>query len=253
MRAAGFGRSRFIHRPRGDGRTFVLNALRDFQEIAMSAHRETVKFGMAGAAVALALTSAVALAQDTTLEQRILQSLTPVAKPTMIQPSTRSLTSTPLAEAPRSEDRAFLETIKNKASRSLTTTEREHIASIAKEHPSVDIEINFPFSSSEIGPAAVPAVTALGRALSSPELKGGTFVVAGHTDAVGSYASNQELSERRAESVKRYLVANFQIPTASLVTVGYGKTKLKNESDPNAAENRRVQIVNMEEKAVSQR
>jgi outer membrane protein OmpA-like peptidoglycan-associated protein len=221
----------------------------------MSTHREMLKFGAAAAVLALALTcaSAVVRAQDTNLEQRILQSLTPTAKPTMSQPVTRSLTSTPMAEVPRSDDRQFLESIKNKASRSLTINEREHIASIAKEHPSVDIEIKFPFSSSDIGPAAVPAVSALGRALSSAELKGGTFVVAGHTDAVGSYASNQELSERRAEAVKRYLVSNFQIPAGSLVTVGYGKTKLKNESDPNAGENRRVQIVNMEEKAISQR
>lgn len=218
----------------------------------MSTHREMFKFCVVGAVLALALTgaSAVAIAQDTNLENRILQSLTPVAKPTM---STRSLTSTPLAEAPRNEDHQFLESVKNRSSRSLTTTEREHIATIAKDRPSVDIEINFPFSSSDVGPAAVSAVTALGRALSSPELKGGTFVVAGHTDAVGSFASNQELSERRAESVKRYLVTNFQIPATSLVTVGYGKTKLKNESNPNAAENRRVQIVNMEEKAVSQK
>ncbi len=224
----------------------------------MTPHRETlkfgvVKFGIMGTVLALALTgaSAVALAQDTGLEQRILQSLTPVAKPG--QPiMTRSLTSTPMAETPQNADHQFLESVRNKSSRSLTTTERDHIATIAKEHPSVDIEINFPFSSSDVGPAVVPAVTALGRALSSPELKGGTFVVAGHTDAVGSYASNQELSERRAESVKRYLITNFQIPAANLVTVGYGKTKLKNESDPNAAENRRVQIINMEEKAVSQ-
>jgi outer membrane protein OmpA-like peptidoglycan-associated protein len=221
----------------------------------MSTHRETRKFGVMGAVLTLALTgaSAVAIAQDTGLEQRILQSLTPVAKPTMSQPVTRSLTTTPLAEAPRSDDQQFLESIKNKSSRSLTTTERDHLAAIAKDRPSVDIEINFPFSSSDIGPAAVPAVTALGRALSSPELKGSTFVVAGHTDAVGSYASNQELSERRADAVRRYLVTNFQIPPANLVTVGYGKTKLKNESNPNAAENRRVQIVNMEEKAVSQK
>jgi outer membrane protein OmpA-like peptidoglycan-associated protein len=225
------------------------------QEIVMSTPRQTLKFGVAGATLALALTgaSAIALAQDTNLEQRILQSLTPVAKPTMIGPATRSLTSTPIAEAPRNEDRQFLDSVKNKPSRSLTMTEREHIATLAKDRPSVDIEISFPFSSSDIGPAAVPSVTALGRALSSPELKGSTFVVAGHADAVGSYASNQELSERRAEAVKRYLVTNFQIPTATLVTVGYGKTKLKNESNPNAAENRRVQIVNMEEKAVSQR
>jgi outer membrane protein OmpA-like peptidoglycan-associated protein len=217
----------------------------------MSTHRETLKFGVMGAVVVLALVgaNAGAIAQDTNLEQRILQSLTPIAKPTM---STRSLTSTPLAEAPRNEDHQFLESVKNRSSRSLTINEREHLATIAKDRPSVDIEINFPFSSSDVGPAAMSAVTALGRALSSQELKGSTFVVAGHTDAVGSFASNQELSERRAESVKRYLVTNFQIPAASLVTVGYGKTKLKNESNPNAAENRRVQIVNMEEKAVSQ-
>jgi outer membrane protein OmpA-like peptidoglycan-associated protein len=225
----------------------------------MTTHHETrkfgaVKFGVMGAVLALALTgaSAVALAQDTGLEQRILQSLTPAAKPG--QPIvTRSLTSTPgAAEAPRNEDHQFIESVRNKSSRSLTTTERDHIATIAKEHPSVDVEINFPFSSSDVGPAAVPAVTALGRALSSPELKGGTFVVAGHTDAVGSYPMNQDLSERRAEAVKRYLITNFQIPAANLVTVGYGKTKLKNESNPSAAENRRVQIINMEEKAVSQ-
>jgi outer membrane protein OmpA-like peptidoglycan-associated protein len=221
----------------------------------MSTHREIFKFCVVGAVLGLVLTgaSAVAVAQDTNLEQRILQSLTPVAKPTMSQPMTRSLTTTPLAEAPRNDDQQFLESVKNKSSRSLTTTEREHIAAITKDRPSVDIEINFPFSSSDVGPAAVPAVTALGRALSSPELKGGTFVVAGHTDAVGSYGSNQELSERRADAVKRYLVANFQIPATSLVAVGYGKTKLKNESNPNAAENRRVQIVNVEEKAVSQK
>lgn len=218
----------------------------------MSTHRETPKFGLMGAVLALALTGAsvAAIAQDTGLEQRILQSLTPVAKPGPLV--TRSLTSTPVAEAPRNEEHQFIELVRNKSSRSLTTTERDHIATIAKEHPSVDIEINFPFSSSDVGSAAVPAVTALGRALSSPELKGSTFVVAGHTDAVGSYASNQDLSERRAEFVKRYLVTNFQIPAASLVTVGYGKTKLKNKSNPNAAENRRVQIINMEEKAVSQ-
>ncbi|MGC8030408.1 OmpA family protein, partial [Salmonella enterica] len=52
----------------------------------------------------------------------------------------------------------------------------------------------------------VPSVQALGRALTSPELKGSTFVVAGHTDAAGGDSYNQDLSERRADSIKRYLV-----------------------------------------------
>ena len=36
-----------------------------------------------------------------------------------------------------------------------------------------------------------------------------------------------------------------------LVTVGYGKTKLKNLNDPLAEENRRVQVVNMENKTTA--
>ena len=57
----------------------------------------------------------------------------------------------------------------------------------------------------------------------------------------------------RADAIKNYLVDRFKIPASTLVTVGYGKTKLKNESDPFAGENRRVQVVNTEEKSVSER
>ena len=52
---------------------------------------------------------------------------------------------------------------------------------------------------------------ALGRALTNPDLKGSTFVVAGHTDAAGGEAYNQDLSERRADSIKRYLVDKYGI------------------------------------------
>jgi outer membrane protein OmpA-like peptidoglycan-associated protein len=70
-------------------------------------------------------------------------------------------------------------------------------------------------------------------------------VVAGHTDAVGSDLYNQDLSERRADAVKQYLTSKFSMATADLVTVGYGKTRLKNPNDPKGGENRRVQVVNM--------
>ena len=86
---------------------------------------------------------------------------------------------------------------------------------------------------------------ALGEALASPELKNSTFIIAGHTDAKGGESYNQGLSERRADSIKKYLVDKQSIPAANLVTVGYGKTQLKNTSDPLGGENRRVQVVNM--------
>ena len=100
-------------------------------------------------------------------------------------------------------------------------------------------------------PAAVPRraqVTALGQALSSADLKGGTFIVAGHTDGKGGDAYNQGLSERRADAVKRFLLEKYGIEAGSLVTVGYGKSQLKNTSDPLAGDNRRVQVINASDK-----
>jgi outer membrane protein OmpA-like peptidoglycan-associated protein len=208
--------------------------------------------GAAGSALAVALFAGSTNAPAQDLEQQILKSLTPVAKPTAMRPPTRSLTSTPI-DASKTADRQFLDTLKSRTTRSLTTVERERISEIAKDRPSVDIEINFDYRSAKIGPAAVPSVTALGKALTNPELKGSTFILAGHTDAKGSYPTNQDLSEKRADSIKRYLVDHFQIPASTLLTVGYGKTKLKNETEPLGAENRRVQIVNTEEKSVSER
>jgi outer membrane protein OmpA-like peptidoglycan-associated protein len=215
----------------------------------MATFRKMLILGSAGTTLAVALLAGIASApaQTPDLEQQILKSLLPGDKGTG-RPSVRSLTTTP-ADVSRTADRQFIDSIKNRQTRSLTLDEREHIATIAKDRPSVDVEVNFDYNSAKVGPSAVPSVTALGKALTSPELQGGTFVLAGHTDAKGSLPSNQDLSEKRADAIKRYLIDNFHIPSANLVTVGYGKTKLKNETEPFAATNRRVQIVNMEEKS----
>ncbi len=74
-------------------------------------------------------------------------------------------------------------------------------------------------------------------------------MLGGHTDARGSDEYNQGLSERRAETVKRFPVDTYKIPAANLVTAGYGRKAPKNPGDLYAAENRRVEIVNMAERA----
>jgi outer membrane protein OmpA-like peptidoglycan-associated protein len=79
-------------------------------------------------------------------------------------------------------------------------------------------------------------------------LKGSTFVLAGHTDAVGGEDFNLDLSNRRADSVKRYLMEKFGLAPDHLVTAGYGKSRLKDKDRPTAPENRRVEVVNMAEK-----
>ena len=76
----------------------------------------------------------------------------------------------------------------------------------------------------------------LGKALSDPELKGSVFLVGGHTDAKGGDDYNQGLSERRAEAIKNYLTEKFGLQAENLVTVGYGKTQLKNTDNPTARE-----------------
>jgi len=119
---------------------------------------------------------------------------------------------------------------------------------IVKEKPGVDLEINFEYDSAVIGSKAGPQVTALAQALASDELKGGTFLLAGHTDGKGNEGYNQALSERRAEAVKRFLTERHGMNASRLVTAGYGKTNLKNSADPFSAENRRVRVVNMSDK-----
>jgi outer membrane protein OmpA-like peptidoglycan-associated protein len=200
---------------------------------------------MIGAALSFGLGKAVA-ADDVT-EDQIVRALAPAKKPL-----TRGLSAGPQADpAAIAAEGRFVQTIRGRATRSLSSSEREEIATIAQDKPNIDLEITFDYNSADIGAKSMPSVQALGRALTNPDLKGSTFIVAGHTDAVGSETYNQDLSERRADSIKRYLVDKFSIAGADLVTVGYGKTKLKDPNNPTAEVNRRVQVVNMANKTTA--
>jgi outer membrane protein OmpA-like peptidoglycan-associated protein len=168
------------------------------------------------------------------------------------KPLTRGLSAGPQADpAAIAAEGKFVQTIRGRATRSLSSTEREEIATIVKDKPKIDLEINFDYNSADISAKSLPSVQALGRALSNPDLRGSTFVVAGHTDAAGGESYNQDLSERRADSIKRYLVDKYGIAGTDLLTVGYGKSKLKDPANPMAEANRRVQVVNMENKATA--
>jgi OmpA family len=69
--------------------------------------------------------------------------------------------------------------------------------------------------------------------------------------AAGGDVYNQDLSEQRADSIKHYLVDEFGIAGTDLVTVGYGKTKLKDPANPLSEVNRRVQVANIDNKATA--
>jgi outer membrane protein OmpA-like peptidoglycan-associated protein len=180
-------------------------------------------------------------------EDQIVRALAPPKKPL-----TRGLSIGPQTDPAATQAQGtFVQSIRGRATRSLSTAEREEIATIAKDKPNIDLEITFDYNSADISAKSLPSVQALGRALTNPDLKGSTFIVAGHTDAAGGEGYNQDLSERRADAIKRYLMQNYGIATADLVTVGYGKSKLKDPSQPLAEVNRRVQVVNMENKTTA--
>ena len=69
-----------------------------------------------------------------------------------------------------------------------------------------------------------------------------TFLIEGHTDAVGSDMSNLALSDERAEAVASALTQVFEIPAENLTTQGYGEQYLKIDTQGPARENRRVAI-----------
>lgn len=182
-----------------------------------------------------------ALAQQMS-KDAIIDALTPK------KPLTRGLTKTPGEVAKEAETKKFIDSIRNRPTRSLSAGERDHITKIAEERPTIDLEIKFEFNSARIAPAAISDLEALGKALSDPALKGSSIVLAGHTDAVGGEQINKDLSERRAEAVKQYLIEKYGLAADHLMTVGYGKTRLKSKGSPRAAENRRVEIINAVDK-----
>ncbi|WP_187278168.1 OmpA family protein [Methylobacterium sp. WL7] len=138
-----------------------------------------------------------------------------------------------------------MDSLRSRSSRSLSLGEREKLDTVAAAKPQIDLPMEFERSSDVLQGQALENANSLGRALSDPSMRGQTFMIAGHTDARGSDALNLRLSERRADALKQFLVRTYGLPAVNLITVGYGKSRLKNPNDPEGQENRRVQAANM--------
>jgi outer membrane protein OmpA-like peptidoglycan-associated protein len=192
------------------------------------------------ALVALVVASPSAQAQRVPSQTEILTALKP-------NPRTRALSLN------NDADRQTIKSLRAVRTRSLSSEERQEVATIAKSRPSIDLEIYFDYNSAAITARAVPALTSLGRALTDPALQGGVFLVGGHTDARGGDDYNLQLSEKRADSVKRFLMQKFSIADDTLVVAGFGKEQLKNKLVPYAAQNRRVQITNLQSREEASR
>lgn len=110
--------------------------------------------------------------------------------------------------------------------------------------PTASLKVNFAFGSYELTSQAKQVLSNLAGALKHPELNAGTFLIEGHTDAVGTPEYNQHLSEQRARVVKQHLVTVHGVASNRLATAGLGESALLVRDDPNNGENRRVQVKN---------
>lgn len=127
----------------------------------------------------------------------------------------------------------------------VTVQEFKRRPDLRRAAPSIDIQsINFEFASAEIAPSQYRKVESIASAMNRilRRDRRARFLIEGHTDAVGSYQSNQVLSERRAESLKRVLSRQYGVPSRALETVGYGKEFLLVPTQNENWRNRRVTL-----------
>jgi outer membrane protein OmpA-like peptidoglycan-associated protein len=103
------------------------------------------------------------------------------------------------------------------------------------------LPVQFAFDSADILPGARRQLDALAEGIRLlPEAQ--AVVIEGHTDATGTDRYNEQLSLRRAYSVKHYLVTTHGLDAARLRTVGLGSLETLPGRDPYAPDNRRVQF-----------
>ena len=111
--------------------------------------------------------------------------------------------------------------------------------------PAIGLDIRFKVNSAELTEDAKAQVKQLAEAMQSEQLSKYHFLVEGHTDSSGRPDSNMNLSKRRAEAVKDYLVTAYGVPRNRLEAIGRGQTMPISASDPANPANRRVQVGNI--------
>jgi outer membrane protein OmpA-like peptidoglycan-associated protein len=126
-----------------------------------------------------------------------------------------------------------------------SVNEVKRSARIRDKVPRIELDtVTFEFGSAEIGEDQVSRLEGVAEAMERLLKKNPaeTFLIEGHTDAVGSDVANLALSDQRAESVAEALTNVFGIAPENLATQGYGERYLKIKSDEQERLNRRVVI-----------
>jgi len=110
-----------------------------------------------------------------------------------------------------------------------------------KQAITIQAEALFDFDKSVLKPEGIKSIDDAIAKMKQVDVE--MVIATGHTDSVGTDAYNQKLSERRATSVKEYMVAKG-ISAAKITTLGKGETQpvASNKTSEGRAKNRRVDI-----------
>ncbi|MBI9072671.1 MAG: OmpA family protein [Melioribacteraceae bacterium] len=103
--------------------------------------------------------------------------------------------------------------------------------------------LTFPSGKSEIKPEFFGLLRKVKSGIN--EFDNCNVIIEGHTDSRGSDKINQQLSEKRANAVREYLLANTNLSGSEVTATGFGKTKpvANNETEEGRAKNRRIDVV----------
>jgi len=131
---------------------------------------------------------------------------------------------------------------------SFFTQDEPEDVTVAARRRHVDLDIKFEFDSAELSESGREQLDTAGAALNDPALQAHRFMLAGHTDDVGDPGYNRELSRRRAESAKRYLMEHYEIAADRLETAGFGSDLPKDpRHTPDARQRNRRVVLEMVE------
>lgn len=113
----------------------------------------------------------------------------------------------------------------------------------AEAPPRIDLYVHFEYDQAALTLTdARLTLDALAKALKDPRLAAMRFMIIGHTDARGNDGYNLDLSRRRAEAVRQYLIQFHRIAGDALKAEGKGRAELKDPARPEDGINRRVEI-----------
>jgi outer membrane protein OmpA-like peptidoglycan-associated protein len=105
------------------------------------------------------------------------------------------------------------------------------------------IGLRFPSGSSDLRPEHEALLAKVQKAMQI--FSDATFSVEGHTDSFGSDTTNFDLSQRRAEAVRSFLLQSTGLPAYRMTATGYGESRpiANNETSEGRARNRRIDFV----------